>query len=501
MRILLDTNIFIYREDDCVLTDNMQKLLLTFQKIKAEIMIHPLSIEELKKDKNKERQKISLSKIRTYSMLELPPNPSADHEYLGALGPLSEIDDAILYAIFKDSVDFLITEDRGIHKKASRLGINDRVFLIDEALPVIETYAHKEKVISPPALKEEFAYNLNSDDPIFGTLKGEYDEFKEWFQKIKREGRKCWVHYRDDGSIGAVLIYKFEDEAIDSTPPFPKNKRIKIATLKVTHVGRKIGELFIKLTTDLAINNDINEIYLTHFPEPDDRLVQLITEYGFYKAAVNKRGEDIFFKDLIVKGDTKDLSPLEISKKYHPTFYDGNSVKKFIIPIKPEYHNRLFTDCHGRQTKFTEHGGAFIVEGNTIKKAYLTHSRIKKINPSDIVLFYKSGDQKRSKNQSKITSIGVVESINLGIEDPEEIMIIVGKRTVYSRGEIEEYAQKPTTVILFLHHFHLKNPLHLDELKEIGVLASAPQSIVEISDEKYHKIIKGGQIDERFTVN
>ena len=233
MRILLDTNIFIYREDDHVLTDNMQKLLLTFQKIKAEILIHPLSVEELKKDKNKERQKVSLSKIRAYSMLESPPNPSTDHEYLSALGPVSKIDDAILYAIFKDAVDFLITEDRGIHKKASRLGIDDRVFLIDEALPVLGTYIHKEKVISPPALKEEFAYNLNLDDPIFGTLKGEYDEFKEWFQKIKREGRKCWVYYRDDGSIGAVLIYKFEDEAIDSTPPFPKNKRVKIATLNV----------------------------------------------------------------------------------------------------------------------------------------------------------------------------------------------------------------------------------------------------------------------------
>ncbi|MCK5024468.1 MAG: hypothetical protein KAR56_02510, partial [Thermoplasmata archaeon] len=137
----------------------------------------------------------------------------------------------------------------------------------------------------------------------------------------------------------------------------------------------------------------------------------------------------------------------------------------------------------------------------TIKKAYLTHSRIKKINPSDIVLFYKSGEQKKPRNQSKITSIGVIESIRLGIEDPEQIMKIVGKRTVYSRGEIEKYAQKPTAVILFLHHFHLKNPLHLYELKDMGVLASAPQSIVEINDEKYRQIIKGGKVDERFTVN
>ena len=50
MRILLDTNIFIYREDDRVLLSNLQDLLHTLNKIKAEILIHPVSVEELKKD-------------------------------------------------------------------------------------------------------------------------------------------------------------------------------------------------------------------------------------------------------------------------------------------------------------------------------------------------------------------------------------------------------------------------------------------------------------------
>lgn len=40
-----------------------------------------------------------------------------------------------------------------------------------------------------------------------------------------------------------------------------------------------------------------------------------------------------------------------------------------------------------------------------------------------------------------------------------------------------------------------------DELKDMGVLRGAPQSIIEISDEKYLQVKRGGGIDGRFTVN
>ena len=75
MRVLLDTNIFIYREDDRVLTNNLQDLLHTLNKIKAEVLIHPVSVEELRKDKDNSRREIILSKVGVYPKLELPPNP------------------------------------------------------------------------------------------------------------------------------------------------------------------------------------------------------------------------------------------------------------------------------------------------------------------------------------------------------------------------------------------------------------------------------------------
>lgn len=500
MRILIDTNIFIDRENDRVLSNELQVLLKILNSKQIEILIHPKSIEEIKRDSNISRKNIALSKLNTYPILEHSPDQNKDDDFLTAVGVPSkindEIDNAILYSVYKDAVDFLITEDKGIYKKSIRLDISDRVLCIDEGIDVLGKEFLKEDVVRPPALKEDAVHNLDLNDSFFDSLKKEYgeSEFTNWFRKSSREGRKCWVHYKTDGSIGALLIRKIENEPIKSIPPLPAKKRLKVATLKVSHVGNKIGELFVKLAIDYAIKNNIDEIYLTHFTNPDnDYLVDLITEYGFYKAAVKDNGEDIFVKELLADKDKiASMHPLEISNMFYPSLYDGDKVNKFLVPILPEYHRRLFTDYKGRQTLLSEHAGEFIVEGNTIKKAYLSNSRISNLSPGDILLFYRTMD-------SEITSLGVIEKVLYGLQDKDEIFRNVRKRTVYSMTEIENMAEKPTLVILFKWHFHLPNPLKLKDLKTMGV--SAPQSIAQILDEKYLQIKMRGGIDERFTVN
>jgi predicted RNA-binding protein with PUA-like domain len=448
-----------------------------------------------------------LSKIYAYPILDSPPDPNKNIDYLEKVGIVASIhdrvDNEILYSVYKDEVDFLITEDREIHKKARDLGINDRVLLIDDAVRIFGDIYKEERVVTPPALKEDYVYNLDLNDPIFDSLKEEYHpEFEEWFKKISKEPRKCWVHYRENGKIGALLIYKSEDDQIsDTIPTFAKERRLKICTFKVTHVGQKIGELFIKLSVDVSLKNNLAEIYLTHFTQEEDRLVELITEYGFHKVGVkDKVGadgkvEDIYIKKLLMSSEeSKSLNPIEITKEFYPSFYDGPTVRKFIVPILPNYHSKLFTEFPKRQHILSEFTGEFVVEGNTIKKAYISHSKIRQINPGDLVIFY------RSKDLKKITSIGVVDNVYLDVGNTEDIIKIVSKRTVYSRAELEEM-RKPVMVILFRHHFHLNNPLNLRDLKDTGILSGAPQSITEISHEKYIKIRDKGKIDERYTVH
>jgi predicted nucleic acid-binding protein len=506
MHLLIDTNIFIYREDDRVVTQNVSNLLGLLNEVSVDVFIHPASVADIQRDTDQRRRDVMLSKLRTYRELSTPPTASKDSAFVALVGepknPRDRVDNEILYAVNKGAVDFLITEDAGIHQKAFTIGVSDRILHIDDALEFFKRFLpKKEKLYTPPALKEDFMYNLNLDDPFFDTLKREYPRlgdsasFEEWFKEKSRDHRKCYVSYQSGDRIGALLIKKFEEQKIDAQPPLPKKNRLKIATLKVTDYGHKIGELLLKLSFDSAVQKNIDEIYLTHFTQPNDRLVALIQEYGFVKVAVNPRGEDIFLKKLVVEDPSLiERSPREIYKRFYPTFYDGAAVKKWIIPIRPEFHQKLFTDVERRQTTLAEHGGGFLVEGNAIRKAYLCNAKTKRMAEGDIVLFYRSVDV------SAITSLGVVEEVYTGISDTNLILRLVGKRTVYSPEEIEMF-DKPLTIVLFRHIIHLETPLTLDTLKSLGVLKTAPMTINNIPDDNYRIIKAHGGINGRFTVN
>jgi len=502
MRVLIDTNIFISREADQVVSADLVDLHRILNELKTELLVHPLSVNELKNDKNGSRRDVNLSKIKAYTILGRAPDPATDAKYGQMVGdPKTEhdrIDNAILFCVYRNAVDFLLTEDREIHKKAHTLGVEDRVFLVAEALVFFNRLMlPKVEVSTPPALVEDFVYNLNIEDPIFHSLIADYSLFRDWFAKISREGRKCYVNRRSDGSIGALLIYKLEDEPIPSNPPLPKKKRLKIATMKVTHIGNKIGELLIKVAVDLALQHGMDEIYLTHFIEPEDHLVELIQDFGFYQAGTlqGQRPESVFIKHLKLTEPWISLkNPVDISKICYPSFYDGASVDKFIIPIQPEFHEKLFTDFRKRiQRKLPEYQGEFIIEGNTIKKVYLTQSRIKKLKPGDIILFYRSNDL------HAITSIGVIDQFLPDVA-PADIMRIIGKRSVYSKVDIER-SNVNRSIIIFRHHFHLKDGISLDTLKEEGILKGPPQSITEIDQFAYEWIKTNGGIDESFTVH
>ena len=67
------------------------------------------------------------------------------------------------------------------------------------------------------------------------------------------------------------------------------------------------------------------------------------------------------------------------------------------------------------------------------------------------MLFYRSTDEKA------VTSLGVVEQYET-LEDANEIVDRVRRRTVYSMSEIEEIALKPTKVMLFRLVKHFSHP-------------------------------------------
>ena len=61
MRILLDTNIIILREDNKVIQEDLQVLMKVIQKLDYKIILHPISIEDINRDSDEHRRRITIS--------------------------------------------------------------------------------------------------------------------------------------------------------------------------------------------------------------------------------------------------------------------------------------------------------------------------------------------------------------------------------------------------------------------------------------------------------
>ena len=488
--ILLDTNIIIYREDNNVIEDKIQRLSKILNKPKFNTFVHENSFKDIDNDKNISRREIVTSKMKSYQILKTHYDFQKDTDFVrivGYDGTSNEyVDNSLLYSLLKGETTFLITNDNGIHKKAKKLdktheNISERVFNISEALNYFE-----EKIPKfPYNIKHDTMNHLDINDPIFDKLKRDYVDFEGWFKRKQNAKRNCLSYYNPNNLLGAVLIYKPEEEEqiVLKETILPYKNRIKIATMIVTYEGYKIGEFFLKWIIDYAQSNKIDELYLTHFIEPDDSLVFLITEYGFILEGYNNLGEAVYTKSINREECEKKIcdeigekSPIELAKKYYPYFYDGPEVNKIIVPITDEYHEKLFLSKSQQSSLSND----ITVSRNTIKKAYLSNTPTN-INVGDILLFY------QTRTNQGISEIGVVESSHKDLS-LEDIIKTVGKRSVFSQEELKEFEDK-NSILLFIHSREFYK-IPSKKLIKMGLIKRAPMTAHNVNNEKYSEFKK-----------
>ena len=509
MKILLDTNILIQRENNTVVPDNIAQLIKIMGELNYKTCIHPLSISEIRKDGNVSRREVNLSKLSSYPTLDGYPNYLEDTEFVALLPEPTTtndiIDNQLLYCVYQNLVSHLISEDQALLHKADILRLST-VYSVNEALEIFSSDLPKSDINLTSTFKIEHPYNVDINDPIFETLKKSYPEFlNTWWKKVVESDRAIYL-FKDsyNSRINAILIPKIEEEDIDCTPKILRDKFIKICLFKVSEQARglKLGEHLLTLAIEYAKRNNVNKLYLTHFREENDYLLYLIESYGFVLRGKNIRGEEIYTKEIVAPSNIHEISndPVEINTKYYPSFCDGTIINKFIVPIRPVYHEMLFPnykheeDEHGTQMELFTLSDRIKSHGYGIKKAYLSHSFVGSMKPGDLVLFY------RSEDYMAITSVGVVEQVHTKIPDPELIKKLTAKRTVYSSQDIERLCEQETHVILFRWCAHLNKEFRYADLLREGIITGQIQRIQTLSDGNYRKIIRGN-IDERFTIH
>lgn len=415
-------------------------------------------------------------------MLESPPEwNSAIRSDLGLkeADENDRVDNEILYALYRDAANLLITEDRQIHAKAKLIGIDERVLYAQQAVAALERL-HEQKRIDLPSIQDVPLHALDLNDQFFDSIRANYQGFNKWFREKSREGRRGWVHYTPEGQLGALEIFKEE-----SSPIVTSDKRglpgrvLKLCTFKVAPVdrGQKVGELLLKAAFRYASQNNLESIYLTMYADKHDHLRDLCSDFGFYKYGVSN-GEEVFVKDHPVCAPRiGDLSAFDYNRRFYPHYRDDPEIRKFIVPIRPEFHEILFPDAQLQESLFSANPA-----GNAIKQAYLCHAPTGEIRPGDLLWFY------RSRDLQAITSIGVVESV-AEMDDVDKIVQMVAKRTVYSYQDIRAMAQKKTKVILFRQVQNLDREIPFATLKSEGIVRGYIQTIRKIDQPQYEALL------------
>ena len=117
----------------------------------------------------------------------------------------------LLVALDAKAVDFLVTQDIGLHRRAERAGLGGNVLTVEEALEWLKQAFTARNVVLPYVVERK-AYELDHSNSIFESLRKDYPNFDVWFDKCRRQHRDCWV-LEIDGDIARLVVRKDENHA------------------------------------------------------------------------------------------------------------------------------------------------------------------------------------------------------------------------------------------------------------------------------------------------
>ena len=506
MRILLDTNIIIHRETSKVHNQDIGKLFQWFDKTHVSKIIHPLSIEEI--STHKDPDVVTTMKVKMENYIPLKTE-SEEVEVIARLRVLDKtrndfIDTSLLKELHNGRVDFLVTEDRGIHRKAEKLGISEKVFTIDSYIEKATSENPDLKDYKVLAVKKEYFGNVDFKSDFFTSFKEDYAEFADWFNK--KADNICYICYAD-GEIGAFLYLKVEDKDepySNIQPLFTPKKRLKVGTFKVTSNGYKLGERFLKIIFDNALQYKVEEIYVTIFDKSDEqiRLIKLLEDWGFGYWGEKTTGNGV------EKVYVRSLAPaLNLSNPKLTYPFVSRQRNSFIVPIYPAYHTELLPDSVLNNETATDYEENEPYR-NAIQKVYISRSWNRNLAKGDLILFYRTGGY----HQSVITTIGLVDSVHDNIQSENEFIQLCRKRSVFDDNELKKHWNytfpNGKWIAPFVVNFHyiytFPKRLNMARLIELGVIkdvASAPRGFEKITVDKLNIILKESQADESYLID
>ncbi len=446
-------------------------------------------------------------KLQAYEVLEGASTPPAD--FLASLPTAKtindQVDNALLYEVYMVYADLLITEDRRLRNKARLLGLADKVVSIESFIG-LQSKQHPELVeYKMLSVQQQTFRQIDLNDPFFDSLKQDYPGFEKWFASKSLE--RAYVCRDDANALLGFLYLKTEtqeEDYVNISPPLPPARRLKVGTFKVESTGFRLGERFLQIIFDNARLRGVQEIYLTVLPEAQERpelgaLIQLVGNWGFVLHGTMSSGglEECVYRKVIGSYS----SNRSIKQNFPNLLFDGR--KKFILPIKPEYHTDLFPDSILR----TENPADFVSNVGfryALQKIYISFTPNRDMGVGDYVLVYRNGTNPgRKAYESAITTLGVITELRSSFRDWTEFRRYCGNRTVFPDDDLQRIWQNHRSrmlVVSFIMVCSLKRRPILKELWDHGIVepSGGPRPFHRLSDDHFVDILAYGQTPVEF---
>lgn len=341
---------------------------------------------------------------------------------------------------------------------------------------------------------------VDLSDPFFDSLKSDYKEFVDWFNKKASE--YAYVFRGSRGEIDGFLYLKSEDEVVsDVTPALPHKRRLKVGTFKINPHGTRLGERFMKKIFDHAISENVEEIYVTAF-EKHKELINLFLAYGFEEKAEKLTSNG---SELVLARNLR-APYIDVEKSYPIVRLGGSNI--FLLALYPEWHTRLLPDSILK----TENASIVqdVSHSNSIHKVYLTSLRgVEKARHGDVLLIYRTapkGSHAPAHYVSVATSVCVLEEYRTiqSFSTKEEFLDYCAPYSVFSDEELDGFwrTKKYEHVIRFTYNIALpKRVTRQVMMEEIGLDGNERWGFMPLTSEQFIEIIRRGMVDESLIVD
>lgn len=338
---------------------------------------------------------------------------------------------------------------------------------------------------------------INLNDRFFNSLKDNYQEFSNWFNRKASQGHDAFVLYEDDELL-AFLYLKIEDEELnDVLPLLPRKKRLKVGTFKIDAHGTKLGERFIKRIFDTAIVYNIEEIYVTIFEEYAP-LISMLENFGFYRHGTKSTANGT---ELVL---IKNFNRLQGDMlKDYPMVHARNP-RKYGLSIYPAYHTQLFSDSILRNESVDILQD--ISHTNSIHKIYISSmNAIQQFRKGDIVLIYRTKDnQGPAYFRSVISSLCVVEEVvHIGsFHSEEDYVKYCESYSLFPRDTLQSFYRNREYqyIVKMTYNIAFKKRVTNGYLVDNVGLKPNYWGVFSLNDQQFGQILRAGEVDESLIV-